>query len=124
MMRFLLASGLVLAGLLPGSGASAGEADVVEATLTPADDGSFRLDATVRHEDTGWDHYADAFEVLTPDGESLGTRTLLHPHVDEQPFTRSLSGLRIPDGVDEIVVRAHDNVDGHGGAVVRVQVLR
>lgn len=124
MKRFFLSAGLLLAGLLTGGGASAGEADVVEATLTGTGDGSFRLDATVRHDDTGWDHYADAFEALTPDGESLGTRELLHPHVDEQPFTRSLTGLRIPDGVEEIVVRAHDSVDGHGGAEVRVEVPR
>ena len=102
----------------------AGEADVVEARLSPAGDGAYRLDATVRHDDAGWDHYADAFEVLTADGEVLAIRTLLHPHVDEQPFTRSLTGLEIPDGIREIVVRAHDSVHGHGGAEVRVQMPR
>lgn len=102
----------------------AGEADVVEARLIPAADGTYRLDATVRHDDAGWDHYADAFEALTPDGEVLGTRTLLHPHVEEQPFTRSLSGLEVPAGTREIVVRARDSVHGYGGAEVRVRVPR
>lgn len=114
----------IVMGLLLPAAALAGEADVVEATLTKTGDGVYRLDATVRHADTGWDHYADAFEALTPDGESLGVRTLYHPHVDEQPFTRSLTGLEIPEGIDVIVVRAHDSVDGHGGAEVRVEVPR
>jgi len=54
----------------------------------------------------------------------LATRTLLHPHENEQPFTRSLSGVRIPDGVTEVIVRAHDKVHGYGGAEMRVTVAR
>ena len=46
--------------------------------------------------DSGWDHYANRWEVLEPEGQVIATRTLLHPHVDEQPFTRSLSGIHIP----------------------------
>ncbi len=123
MSRMLVLGGLI-GGLTIAGSALSGEADVVEATLTPSGDGSWRLDATVRHDDTGWDHYADAFEAVTPDGQVLGTRTLLHPHVDEQPFTRSLTGLRIPAAVDEILVRARDSVHGLGGAEVRVAVPR
>jgi hypothetical protein len=62
----------------------------------------------------------DAFEVVAPDGMVLSTRTLLHPHVDEQPFTRSLSGVEIPAGIGEVTVRAHDSVDGYGGAEMTV----
>ena len=116
--------GLKLALVAAGAAARAGEADVLEAKLTAAGDGTFRLDATVRHDDTGWDHYADAFEALSPAGEVLGTRTLLHPHTDEQPFTRALTGLQIPDGVDQIRVRARDSVDGYGGREVSVRVPR
>ena len=91
---------LLTAALLLGHAeARAGEADVLGAALTPAGDGTWRVEVTVEHADTGWDHYADAFEVIAPDGTVLGTRTLLHPHEAEQPFTRSLSGVRMPDGV-------------------------
>ncbi|MCF6445453.1 hypothetical protein [Nereida sp. MMG025] len=67
---------------------------------------------TIQHPDTGWDHYADGFEVLTMDGTSLGVRTLFHPHVEEQPFTRSLTGVVIPEGHNQIQVRAKCSVDG------------
>ncbi|MGR3501957.1 hypothetical protein [Pseudaestuariivita sp.] len=67
---------------------------------------------TLSHPDTGWDHYADGWEVMLEDGTSLGIRELLHPHVHEQPFTRSLSGVTVPDGVRTVYVRARDNVDG------------
>jgi hypothetical protein len=110
----------VIAIALLAGGAQAGEADVVDVQVTRAGDGSYRFDVTVRHADTGWDHYADAFEVVAPDGTVLGTRTLLHPHVDEQPFTRSLSGLEIPAGIGEVTVRAHDSVDAYGGAEMTV----
>lgn len=71
-----------------------------------------RFSVTLSHPDTGWDHYADGWEVLDADGNSLGVRELLHPHVTEQPFTRSLSGVIVPDGATVVYVRARCNVDG------------
>jgi len=100
--------------------AGAGEADVVAAEAVRSADGTWRFTVTVRHADTGWDHYADRWEVLAPDGTVLGVRELLHPHETEQPFTRSLSGVEIPDGLGSVTVRAHDSVHGHGGATIEV----
>jgi hypothetical protein len=60
--------------------------------------------------------------VLKPDLESPFTRLLLHPHVEEQPFTRSQSGIVIPEGVTRVRVRAHDLVDGYGGHEVVVDL--
>jgi len=74
--------------------------------------GAWRFDVTLRHDDTGWEHYADGWEVLASDGASLGMRVLVHPHVNEQPFTRSLGGVVIPEGITEVIIRARDNVDG------------
>ena len=99
-----------------------GEADVEHVTVTATGERTFRFDVAVRHDDTGWDHYADKWEVLAPHGGILGTRTLLHPHVDEQPFTRSLPGIKVPEGVREVTVRAHDSVHGFGGKTVRLTI--
>lgn len=71
-----------------------------------------RVSVTLSHPDTGWDHYADGWEVVDADGNSLGVRTLAHPHVQEQPFTRSLSDVFIPQGASVIYVRTRCNVDG------------
>jgi hypothetical protein len=113
---------LVAGILLSATTVYAGEADVVEVKIRPAGDGSYSFDVTVRHEDEGWKHYADKWDVVSPDGTVLGTRTLHHPHVDEQPFTRSLSGVKIPSGIDTVTVRAHDSVHGYGGKTVKVAV--
>lgn len=102
--------------------AIAGEADVLEVDVTPAGGGRYTFSVTVKHADEGWDHYADAWEVLAPDGTVLGKRTLYHPHVGEQPFTRALSGVAVPPGMSEVVVRAHDNVHGYGGREMRVAI--
>lgn len=105
---------LLLAG---HAAASAGEpvVEAVEAHEDPV--GTWRFDVTVRHADEGWDHYADRWVVLTPDGRILGERVLLHPHEYEQPFTRSLGGVAIPPGTREVLVQAHDSVHGLGPAV-------
>lgn len=73
---------------------------------------TWRFDVTLDHPDTGWDHYADGWRVELSDGTILGTRLLAHPHVNEMPFTRSQSGIVIPDGVVQVVIRASCNVDG------------
>lgn len=66
---------------------------------------------TLTHPDTGWEHYADGWEVLNADGARLGLRELVHPHVDEQPFTRSLTlGVDPPEG--PLYIRARCLVDG------------
>lgn len=107
MRRLLLAAAVALAALP----ASADQARVEEATARQSGSG-WSFSVTIRHPDTGWDHYADGWAVLSPDGTELGFRKLAHPHETEQPFTRSLSGVQIPDGVSEVHIRAHDSVHG------------
>jgi len=102
----------------------AGEADVVGVKIIKEGTGTYRFDVTVRHGDEGWKHYANGWDVVAPDGKVLGTRELAHPHENEQPFTRSLAGVVIPDGINEVSLRAHDSVHQHGGAEMRVQVQR
>lgn len=109
--------------LLPAL-AHAGEADVIDASASQGSDGTWTITATLRHGDEGWDHYADRWEVLGPDGTVLGTRELAHPHVDEQPFTRSLGGIVIPESVDSVTLRAGDSVHGFGGAVFTLELPR
>jgi hypothetical protein len=87
--------------------ASGGEADVISARAIRVANGSFNFEVTIRSQDRGWDHYADRFKVLAPDGTVLGVRQLAHPHVDEQPFARELNGVLVPDTLDTVVIRAH-----------------
>ena len=115
---------LALALLLAAVSAQAGPADVLEVEAVPEAGGAWTFNVTVAHTDEGWSHYADRWEVVAPDGRLLGTRTLLHPHVREQPFTRSLSGVVIPEGVTRVIIRAHDKEHGLGGAEVTVELKR
>lgn len=83
---------------------------------------AWRVDVTLRHPDTGWEHYADAWEVLSPEGTRLGLRVLTHPHENEQPFTRSLAGVEVPAGTEYVLIRARCLVDGWAGSQVRVNL--
>ncbi len=98
--------------------ARAGEAAVLEVNAVCSTMRICDFQAKVLHSDTGERHYADRFEIVSPDGEVLGTRVLRHPHVHEQPFVRGLVGVEIPEGVTEVVVRAHDSQHGYGGKTV------
>ncbi len=77
--------------------------------------GSWCFDTSVRHNDQGWEHYADGWQVVDLEGNQLGYRKLGHPHNNEQPFTRSLCNIKIPSGVSKVAVRAKCNLHGFGG---------
>jgi len=85
----------------------ASEIDIVDVVLTNNSD-SWRADVTLKHADTGWKHYADGWRLVDEQGSVLANRVLYHPHVDEQPFTRSISGFAIPKDKKVIFVEAHD----------------
>lgn len=112
-------SALAIAG---AGSAIAGEADVVDVKATQASDGTWRFDVAVLHADDGWDHFANKWTVFAPDGTMLGERILAHPHDNEQPFTRSQSGIVIPDSIKQVIVRAHDSVHEWGGKEMTVEV--
>ena len=98
----------------------AGEADVIGVEVKKTGEHTYTFSVTVSHTDEGWKHYADKWDIVAPDGTVLGTRILHHPHVDEQPFTRSLSGVKIPEDIITVTIRAHDSVHEYRGKVVSV----
>jgi hypothetical protein len=112
----------VIAVLLFSPALYAGKADVEKVKVFCPIPESCTFNVTVRHADTGWKHYANQWDVVAPDGTVLGTRVLYHPHVDEQPFTRSLSNVQIPAGVSKVTVRARDLVHGWGGKEMVVEL--
>ncbi len=97
--------------------------DVIDAELEPAGD-TWRLSATLSSPYDTPERYSDAFRALTPDGEELGVRVLLHDHANEQPFTRALTDLQIPDDVDTIIVEGRDLEHGWGGETITLEVPR
>ena len=103
------------------SPAFADPADIVDVRLRPEGD-AWRVEVTLSHPDTGWDHYTDGWRIEDADGNVLGTRELLHPHVNEQPFLRTLSGVNIPDNVETVYIRARCSVDGWDFLTRRVAV--
>ena len=100
----------------------AGEADVTAVDIKKESENTYHFSVTVLHDDTGWEHYADKWEITDEKGTVLGTRILQHPHVGEQPFTRSLSGVEIYDQTRTVVMRAHDFVHKYGGKVIIIRL--
>ncbi len=89
---------------------------VIDGAEVRQSDAGWSFSVTLSHGDTGWDDYADGWRVVLEDGTVLGIRELLHPHVTEQPFTRSLGSVNVPDGVKQVYIEARTNTDGWGKA--------
>ena len=92
-------------------------ADVLSVQVTGSAN-TYQFNVQVSSPDTGCDQYADWWEVLSEDGQLLYRRVLLHSHVSEQPFTRSGGPVTVDEGV-VVIVRAHMNNGGYGGAALR-----
>jgi hypothetical protein len=122
---------LVLLGFsTPTAMSQNADADVVYVSAEYHGDRGWVFHVTVSHPDTGWDDYCNGWNVVTDSGNVLKinatdtfTRLLLHPHENEQPFTRSQGRLTIPDSVTHVTVRAHDLVSGFGGREIIVNLL-
>lgn len=97
----------------------ANDVEIVNVNLTKQS-GSWRADVTLKHADTGWKHYADGWRIVDEKGNEIGKRTLYHPHVNEQPFTRSLGSFHISSDKKIIFIEAHDLK--HGWSPNRVKV--
>lgn len=120
MTQSLVAAWLML--LYASPSAVAGEADVIEVQVEKRAAATYDFAVSVEHLDEGWNHYADKWDVVDDQGTVLATRVLAHPHVGEQPFTRGLSGVKLPEKMTTVTVRAHDSVHGYGGRTVIVDL--
>ena len=117
--QLLVALTIVIGGV---QASLAGPVEIVDANARQTSNGTYSFSVTLKHGDTGWDHYANAWDVTSPDGTVLGTRKLFHPHVEEQPFTRSLSGVKIDKDIREVVIRAYDSVHGRSEATFKLNL--
>lgn len=102
-----------------GTGLNLQEANVVGVELTQQET-AVEFAVTLHHDDEGEDGYANWWQVETLDGSELGRRELTHAHSSE-PFTRS-EPIEVPDDVDCVIVRGHDQTHGYGGQAMLVSL--
>jgi len=100
------------------------QADTPTITAVKSNQGTdgWSFDVSLLHPDSGWDHYADGWRVLDMDGKEIDMHVLSHPHVNEQPFTRSLVGVQVPQGTTQVQIEARCLVDGWTGQPVAVSL--
>lgn len=108
-----------------------GDADVTNVFVKEERDGTWTFHVSVAHPDKGFADFADGWDLVTESGAVLKadptqrfTKVLRHPHVKEQPFTRTVKGIQLPSDTQRLTVRAHDSVGGFGGKEVQVNLQR
>lgn len=113
-------------GEVSGEGASPSAAqgemfpDVEKVEVSGSGD-SVTFDVTMSSPYDSPERYADGMRVRSADGKTTyGERELTHDHASEQPFTRSVDDVEIPEGVNEVVVEGRDQQSGWGGGTKTV----
>ena len=117
--RFLI----LLLSLLVTQIAMANQVEIVKVMIEPAAN-RWTFHVTLKHNDTGWNHYADDWRIVDEKGHVVGDRKLWHPHVGEQPFTRTLANVLLPKGAEILYIEAHDKVHGWSKQRVRIDMRR
>ena len=97
--------------------------DVIDATAS-SDGSTWTVAATLSSPYDTPERYADAWRVVGPDGTVYGERILAHDHANEQPFTRSESGIEIPDDVTTVTIEGRDLQFGYGGDTFELALPR
>lgn len=97
--------------------------DVIDASAT-SDGSTWTVSATLSSPYDTPERYADAWRVVGPDGTVYGERILTHDHASEQPFTRSESGIEIPDDVMSVTIEGRDQEFGYGGDTFELELPR
>jgi bacillopeptidase F (M6 metalloprotease family) len=100
----------------------ANEANILDAKVRCNEKRICTFWITIKHQDSGWEHYANSFEILKEDGTLLKRRILTHPHVKEQPFTRSVQGVKLHKDITHVIIRARDSRHKYGGKTIKVAI--
>lgn len=98
----------------------ANDINILAAAIIHQSHGEYLVNVKLEHHDTGWQHYADEWRLVDNKGNILGSRVLHHPHVHEQPFTRSLSNVKLSNELQAVFIEAHDKV--HGWTKIRLMI--
>ena len=97
-------------------------AQVSKVVASQSVNGDWCFNVTVHHNDQGWEHYADGWEVLDLQANVIAQRVLAHPHDNEQPFTRSKCNIQIPEEISKVIIQAQCNQHGIGGQTITVDL--
>ncbi len=109
---------VVLVTFFWGASSYAGDVQIIDVALKKRGQ-NWNIRVMLKHDDTGWQHYADAWRVVAEDGKILGKKLFQKPHVEEQPFSRSLI-IKIPRNISKLYIEAHDSV--HGWSIDKVHI--
>jgi hypothetical protein len=120
-MKNILTGLCAMACVLVSNTGVANEVEIVKVMIEPSAH-RWTFHVTLKHDDKGWDHYANGWRVVDEDGNELGMRKLWHPHEDEQPFTRTLANVLVPKGKTIVYIEASDKVHGWSKQRVRINL--
>ncbi len=120
--NYLLAAALLLQAIL--NTANAADVKIIAADFRSSNSIGWSVSVTLKHADAGWKHYADNWRIVDGEGNILGDRVLYHPHVNEQPFTRGLGGVKVPDGTSIVYIEAHDKLHGWTPNRLKIDLTR
>lgn len=98
------------------------DAPVIAAADAQLDGGRWTVTVTLKHRDSGWDHFATGLAVLAPDGSRIGSLDLTRPNVGKSRFTARITGLKVPPGTEFVLIRSRCSLVGWAAEPVRVDL--
>jgi len=102
----------------------ANDVEIIDVKATRLSDSTYTFWVTLKHKDSSWEHYADSYSVLDENKKLIKKRVLWHPHEHEQPFTRSLFGVKIDPSSKFVYIRAHAKIHGYAKKLYKYNLVK
>lgn len=117
-MKVILASLLAWAMAWP---VLAGPANIAMVKITGIES-SMTIEVVLKHDDDGWEHYADSVAIFTTAGEKLANVAIKRPHAGHDYISVRLNNLDLPEGTEALIIKGNCSIDGWVGQPVTVSL--
>lgn len=93
-------------------------AQIEDVKAVQSKDKTWCFEVQIKHNDQGWNHYANGWQVYDLEGDIISGIIIGHPHDKKQPFIRRHCNIKIKPDVPKVVVKTRCNVHGFGGRAI------
>ena len=104
----------VIGGIFAAQNVLADKPIAYKARVMKLSDERYQFEINIVHEDNGWDHFVNRWEIVGNGGKVLATDVLHYPRIGEGIVWRVLTGVKVDADTEYVIYRLHDLKHGYG----------
>jgi hypothetical protein len=99
------------------------EVEITKVELEPTGS-TWTVHVTLRHDDQGFEHYANGWRLVDAKKNVIAAQELYHPHDKKKSFTDSKANIKIPSQTKLVFLEAQAKPHGWSKQRVRIDLTK